>query len=195
MDLAHRADRAGLQPFTGLAEPFAGMTVVAHLGHEAGLLGDAGHHAGLLDGVGHRLLDVNVLAGAEGGQGDRGVHVVGRGDHHRVDVFALVEEHAVVAVLLGLGERLEGAGGLDRIHVAKRNDILARHVAEHAAALAADADARDVELLAGRGHAASQNMAGDDVEGERGSANSLQEATTLHGWSTPHETSSDDPRD
>ena len=109
VDLAHRADGAGLDPLARQAQAFAGVAVVAHLRDQAGLLGHAGHHAGLLDAVGHRLLDVDVLAGPQRGQRDRRVHVVGRGDHHRVDVLALVEHHAVVLELLGLGEGLEGA--------------------------------------------------------------------------------------
>ena len=42
--------------------PSPRMAVVAHLRHQARLLGHAGHHAGLFDRVGHRLLDVDVLA-------------------------------------------------------------------------------------------------------------------------------------
>ena len=65
MDLADRPDRAGLEPFAGQAEPLAGVAVVPHLRDQARLAGDPRHDAGLLDRVGHRLLDVDVLAGAQ----------------------------------------------------------------------------------------------------------------------------------
>ena len=37
MDLAHRPDRPGLEPFAGQPKPFAGVAVVAHLRHQARL--------------------------------------------------------------------------------------------------------------------------------------------------------------
>ena len=150
MDLADRPDRPGLEPFARQPKPFARVAVVAHLRDQARLAGDARHDAGLLDRVGHRLLDIDVLPGAEGRHRDRGVHVVGRGDHHRVDVLPLVQEHPIVAELLGLREGLEGARRLVRVDVAQGDDVLGGHVADHAAALAADADPGDVQLLAGR---------------------------------------------
>ena len=94
---------AGLEPFAGQPQPFARVAVVAHLRDQASLLGDAGHYAGLLDRVGHRLLDVDVLARAERGERDRGVHVVGCGDHHRLDVGALFQHLPVVAKTSALG--------------------------------------------------------------------------------------------
>ena len=49
-----------------------------------------------------RLLAVDVLAVLHGEQRHRRVHVIGGGDHHRVDVLALGLEHlAVIFVLLG----------------------------------------------------------------------------------------------
>ena len=58
---------------------------------------------GLVDVVRQRLLAIDVLAGPHGRHGDHRMRVVGRGDHHAVDVLLLVEHLAVVGVELGLG--------------------------------------------------------------------------------------------
>ena len=142
MDLMDRADRAGLDPLADQPQALAAVAVVAHLGDQARLLGHAGHDAGFLDAVGHRLLDVHVLARPQRRHADRGVQVVGRGDHHRVNVLPLVEHHAEVFEHLGLGIGLEGAGRIFPVDVAQGDDVFTRHFAQVAAALAADADAR-----------------------------------------------------
>ena len=72
----------------------------------------------LLDGHGQRLLHVGVLLRPGGGDGHRHVPMVGRGDHHGVDVLAgqqlaeiavgLALDHPRVgfaAVLVGVGHR------------------------------------------------------------------------------------------
>ena len=104
MDLAHRADGAGLDPFARQAQALARVAVVAHLRDQAGFLRHPRHHPRLLDGVGHRLLHIDMLARAQRRQRDRRVHVVGRGDHHRLDVLPLLQHHAVILEPLGARE-------------------------------------------------------------------------------------------
>ena len=109
-----------------------------------------------------------------------GVHVVGRGDHHRVDVLLLVEQHPIVFVLLGLGMGGERLARLHRVDVAECDDVLDRHLAEIAGPLAADPDAGDVQLLARRREPSAQHVPGDDLEPESRCAGGLQELATLH---------------
>ena len=46
----------------------------------------------------HRLLHVDVFANRHRRRRDRRVHVIGRGNDHRVDVFLLRQHLAVVAI-------------------------------------------------------------------------------------------------
>ena len=81
-----------------------------------------------------------------------GVHVVGRGDDHRVDVLAFLVEHlAEVAEARRVGEALEGRGGAAVVHVAQRHDVLRRGGgAEIRSALAAGADGGEIQFLVRR---------------------------------------------
>ena len=185
MDLPHRPDRPGPEPFAGQPQPLARVAVVAHLGHQARLLRHAGHDPRLLDRVGHRLLDVHMLAGPHRGQADRRVHVVGSGDHHGVDVASLIEQHAIIAELLGVREVLEGAGRLDPVHVAQRDDVLAGHLLDDAPALPSHADPGDVQLLARRDEPPPQHMPGHHMERERGRPGRLEESPSLHHGIAP----------
>ncbi len=70
----------------------------------------AGHLAALMDAVGQRLFAEDVLAALHGGDGGDSVVVVGRGDHHGVDLLLQLVEHlAEIAKLLRLGMVVEGA--------------------------------------------------------------------------------------
>jgi hypothetical protein len=61
--------------------------------------------------VGERLLHVDVLAGPDCRHRGHGVDVVGRADHHRVDVPGLlVEQLAKILVSACAGERSVGTG-------------------------------------------------------------------------------------
>ena len=59
--------------------------------------------AAFLHRPGQRLLHVHVLAEIHRGQRDQRVRVIGRRDHHGVDVLLLGEHLAVVGVALRLG--------------------------------------------------------------------------------------------
>ncbi len=180
VDLADRADRPGLQPFAGEPEPFAGVAVVAHLRHQAGLAGHPRHHPRLLDRVRHRLLDVNMLAGPQRGQRDRRVHVVGRRDHHRVHALQLVEQDPVIDEPLGPGVGVERLARLDRVDVAEGDNVLAGQLLEHVAPAPADPDPRDVQLFARRNEPPPQDMPRHDLEPQSRSRDGPQETTTVH---------------
>ena len=111
-----------------------------------------------------RLLDEDVLAQLDGGQGRHGVEMV-RGPHgHGVDVLALLLEHdpeiLVARDVRILGER---PGRPLPVRVAQGDDVLLLHPGQVAAALAAAADPGDVEGVA-RGDIArpAENPARDD---------------------------------
>ena len=164
MNRAHRPDGAGLDPLACQAQAFARVPVVAHLRDQTRLLRHARHHPRLLNRVGHRFFDINVLPRPQRGQRDGGMHVVGRGDHHGIDVLPLFEQDAIVLEPLGIRERPGRVRRLAPVHVAECDDILALEVVEHAAALPTHADPGDVELLARWRQALAKDVARDDLK-------------------------------
>ena len=118
--LAHHR-HGGQEPVLVLA-PLLG----ADLEDPAGLLHHRAELLPLVDRQGQRLLAVNVLAGPERGDRDRGVPVVGRADRDDVDVVA-IEQLAVVFVDVALAraDLLVVAGGLGvrAIDVAEGQDV------------------------------------------------------------------------
>lgn len=73
------------------------------------------------------------------------VHVVGRADHHGIDLFFhLVEHFAEVVELLRVRESREGVAGPDFVDVAQGDDVLLRNAVQVRLALAAQSDHGDV---------------------------------------------------
>ena len=98
-----------------LADEFLGRAIVtpatllgAHLHHAVVLTGHLGHPLALVDKERHRLLDVDVLAGRAGHHRLQGVPMVGRGDHHGLDVL-VIEHFAKVAIGLRAAAQLSDA--------------------------------------------------------------------------------------
>src|SRR6185436_15700691 len=121
-DLADRPllDVLDRRPRLGVRVP-----LVAHLRGDLRVrLGLAGEHARLFDRPAQRLLHVDVLAEIHRRGRDRRVHVIGRGDDHRVDVLLLVEHLAVVAVLFDLRYLVDEAlQHLGRLTLARRIEL------------------------------------------------------------------------
>ena len=88
VDRMNPADPAIAHQFAGLAETLVRALLAAGLEDRAETARGVGHGARLGDGMRHRLLAVDVLAGADGGQGDDRVPVVGGDDEDRVEVGA-----------------------------------------------------------------------------------------------------------
>ena len=86
-----------------LQEPLIGLGPLhrSDLEDAAGLLDDLFDQLAFVDRQRQRLFAVDVLAGQHRFDGDLRVPVIRRGDHHRVDVFA-VEDLAIVLVAVGL---------------------------------------------------------------------------------------------
>ena len=148
MDLAHRPDGPVPQPLVDQPVALEGHALVAHLRGDLVLARGLGQGAGFVEGAGQRLLAVDVLAPLDGRHGDDRVRVVGRADDDRVDALLPVEHLAEVLVLGGLGVLLERVGRVAPVHVAQGHDVLAGDLLDVPAALAADAHAGDVQLLA-----------------------------------------------
>ncbi len=192
------------------------MSLVAHLRREPRLARAPGQLTRLRDRPRQRLLDVHVLSEIHGGERDRRVHVIRRGDDDRVDAFFFVEHLAIVLVSLRTwhvlvgeachrvnlrpcpllferahhGNRAAGSGAAEcllvrqpraqalricreaierlapviPVHVAHRDDVLRRDVDHVGAALAADADARDVQPVARGLEAFAEHVTRDDSE-------------------------------
>src|SRR6187397_1904795 len=91
--------------------------------------------------------------------------VIGRRDDDGVNVLLLIEHLAIVFILLRVGKAAEHPRGVRPVYVAKRDNVLAGHLADVLPALTADADARDVQLLDRRFRSTtSEDMAGNDHE-------------------------------
>ena len=158
MGLFGLADGPAPDHFAQVADAVAAVALVAHLRHDAHLRRGVLEQARFGHGVRQRLLHVDVLAEFHRHVGRGGVGVVRGGDGAGVYLVAhLVEHVAVVAVHLGVLETLHGRPGAVPVHVAQGHDVLVAALGDVAAALAARADARDVELLVRR------DLAGDDL--------------------------------
>jgi hypothetical protein len=162
------------------------------------------HAAGLVDGMSHRLLAVDVLLSLAGVDRLPRVPVVGGGDHHCVDVFA-VEQAAIVlgddvlVVLLQaalLGRRVEAAADLlvavPDVGDADNVDGLAfllLHVEEHfQMLLAAPAGADDAEpdgLI--RPLDVADGRMGEGRGGGHGRAGGPEEPAAGHAFLVGHE--------
>ena len=180
MHFAHLADEAGGDPLGDLTDAFAGMPLVAHLGHDLVLVGRLGEDAGFEDGMGDRLLHVHMLAAAHALHRDEGVRMVGRGDDDRIDVLLLVEHLAEVREQGGLRELLDRPGAAAEVQVAERDDVLVGGVLHVAAADAAEPDGGDVQLLVGgdRPGRGIEPRAGNR-EGGGGQAGLTEEGATI----------------
>ena len=153
VNFADLADDAGLDPLVGEPGPFGGMPLVAHLRDNPRLPGGFAQRAGLAEGVGERLLDIDMLAGGDGGHGGDGVGVVRGADGTAVEMLSLLVEHdAEVFVARRLGVGLEGRLGALVIDIAQADEVRAElgEGTDVAPTHAADPDAGEVDPFARR---------------------------------------------
>ena len=107
-DALQVADAAVADQFGGIAELHGGALLAADLEDAAGGLDGVGERAAFGDGQRRGLLQVDVLAGADGVDGDERVPVVGGADDDGVDVL-VGEELVIVGVA---GDAVVGLAGL-----------------------------------------------------------------------------------
>ncbi len=162
MDGVDAAEDAVAHELGGDAELFRRALLRAGLENAVGLAHLLHELDGLADIVGEGLFAVDIFAGADGGDGDVGVPVVGRGDDNDVDIFA-GDDLAEIVIRGAAGVGAAGLGGVGGVHgflgvlaaggvdVAdgEHLDIVTVEVAaEMAAHHFAHADAADGEALA-----------------------------------------------
>ena len=117
MRLLHLADHARLDDRDHGPVDLVRMDLDAHLRDQFLFGRDPGQLPGLVDGLRQRLLRIDVQPLLHGPHGDRGVHVVGRGDVDRVGVLLLVQQLPPVLVDADVGEELADLGGAGEVHV------------------------------------------------------------------------------
>ena len=146
---ANVANDAAPNEFNGAAQASFGGALVAHLRDDFVFGSSFAHDARFVNGARKRFFAVNMLAAFHGRDGGNGMGVIGRGDENGVDLlFHFVEHFAEILIAFGSGMFLVDVTGAFEIDVAEGDEVVA-HVGksvEAAAALAADADARDVEF-------------------------------------------------
>jgi len=97
VDLLHRANAIGMDEVVQMPPCVASMALVPHLGREVGMVRcGPGQAASLPGGMGERLLGVAVQARLHGEDRRRIVVMVGRADHHAVDVLGLFLQQLTV---------------------------------------------------------------------------------------------------
>ena len=154
VDLLHLADGAVVHQLHGGAIDRVRLDLIAHLRDDAVLLGRPAHLPRLEHGVSQRLLAEDVLAELQRGQGDRRVHMVGRGDDDRIKAVRAIEQAAPVGMALRLRVLLGRPSQVFRpfVDIAERDDLDLRAGRDRRVvrpSLAADADRRDAKLLVG----------------------------------------------
>ena len=92
--------------------------MIAHLGGDFVFAGGLGELAGFPDGMRERFFTLDMLAVFHRGHRDKGVEMIGCGDHDSVDVLLLVEHFAKVGEDFGFWIFFEGVAGVVGVDVA-----------------------------------------------------------------------------
>ncbi len=157
-DLGDVLDDAGLGPRLELEVVVAGVSLVPHLGDDAGLRGGRRQQFDFAKRLCERLLDVDVLPVPHRVHRRREMGMVGRGDDHGVELRAHLVEHRAEVPKRGNRRKqpaqFGGVRGIE-VHVAEGDDLHQPRRGErldHVAAAVADADERHAESAIGRWH-------------------------------------------
>ena len=149
MDLAHRADDAGLDHFDRAAQTIMRAALIAHLRGDFVFAGEVAQITRLMHRLRERLLTINVFAKFDRRRGNQCVHVIGRRNDHGINVLFLVEQLTPVAVKFCIRIFCALAGGLRLVNVAQRNDVVGVATIRVTRAFAGRTDAGDVQLVVG----------------------------------------------
>ena len=90
MGLTHFTNGTGLNQFDHPAEICPGMNLSAHLRLHSGLGRGLRDDPALVNVTGEGLFAIDVLFRQQGGQGGKGVGMLGGGHHHRIDIVDLL---------------------------------------------------------------------------------------------------------
>ena len=166
LHFSNRPDHARVDPLTDLPGALPRVPLIAHLRHDALGAGHVGERARLGNRPRQRLLAVDVLSAPHRLHRDDRVRVIRCRDNDRVEVGLPIEHPAIVGVARGRRILPEHRGGVARIDVTQRDDVLARTPADIGAPATANANARDVERVARGPHAPSQHVSRDERRGD-----------------------------
>ena len=163
--------------FDRAAQTGFGTALIAHLGGEFLLVGQAADGASFIHGLDEGFLAKTVLAHLHGADGRDTMMVVRSGDGHRIDILPhFLEQLAVVLEFFDVRELLGELTGFlvqrGGIHVADRHDITTTlgGIGTVTVAFAAYADARDIDALIGAQHTAHVRKGERHCPGRNGGA-------------------------
>ena len=170
--LAHRPDRLALHQFNHATIIGAGVDLRADLRHALVLLRGLGDDPRFRNGPGQRFFAIDVAPAAQGRHGGHGMGVIGRTDHHGVNVL-LVEQAAEVIVSFCLGIFLFRRGQELIVDVAKGDDVFAADLLEVLAGPVGDAHHANIQLLIRREASGMDTAAQADQPRARGRGGGL----------------------
>ena len=150
LDALDRTEDSGLDPLANLPGSSPRMTLVAHLRDDTALLRDGHQATALLESPSERLLAEDVLTSLHRVDRDHRVGVIRSRHKNCVDVLFGIKHLAVVGVSLRVGELADGSSGPLEVDVTEDGDVFVATAVDVRVALAAGADRRDVECVAGR---------------------------------------------
>jgi hypothetical protein len=171
-----------------LVKMSGGPELAIHPEHPLLLRHQPGQHPAFLNVARDRFLERHILARAHRGQGHRHVPVVGRGDHHRIDVrprqqlAEVAVARAALRPVVRIG-RLHALGQAPGIDVADGQHAAVVGLQERSQVgvigLAPQADQPDADLLAGR--VGAEQPAGQDQWTCSRQPGGLEKASSVHG--------------
>jgi hypothetical protein len=171
-DVVDFAEFAGMKVLDRGGQARLGAVVRADLDDAVILRGGLDHLAALPHGAAHRLLDVDILPGLAGPDGEERVPVVAGRDQHGVDVRAR-DQLAGIGGLERRGQRGRQGGGDAgqhlRIDIAQAGDAHPRHleqILQVGRTLAVEADDAEAHGIVGAGGGGVHRRA--KTRGERG---------------------------
>src|ERR1035437_3503134 len=149
---ADLANDAAPNQLDSATQAITGATLVPHLGHDFVLERGLTHDSRFMHRAGEGLFTIDMFAALHGRYGGHGVSVVGRGDHHGIDLLVhLVQHPPEISERPGLRMLLEDVARPFLVHITQSDEVHARagNVVEVTSSLAADTDAADIPLAAG----------------------------------------------
>ena len=131
--------------------PIGGVALIAHLADDLIIVRGFFQRSDLPDVVGERLFHIDVFSRLHRGHGRGKVRVIGRGNHHGVDLLAhFIEHDAQILEALGFRILLIGFRRGLIAHIAQSDDIFIRTGLHINAAPPADAIRGDINFRVGR---------------------------------------------
>ena len=179
VNLRDFADRARLDDLDDAPIVFAGVNLRPQLRRHAMFASRFRHDPRFGDGVRQRLFAIDVKACADRSNRRRSVMVVGRRNHHGVDLAFLLFQHlTVVGIRSGAGKASSRALQIVSVDVDQGDNILMRNRLNVRRCLVGRPDTSDMKLLIGRFRIGSSCPRPDATCQKSGRSGCLLEKTT-----------------